>query len=934
MTGLKSFFCSSGIICLLACSSGQSIDDSSPSDVPGPSDVEIEVCNDVVKGPDAPDTKKKDTTTADVEHPVWDMNHPWTDGRFIRDAEGRVLVLRGVNLANASKSAPFLPSWLEPGTFADIARRGFNVVRFLIFWEAVEPVEGLYDDAYLDEVEQAVKWAGNAGLYVILDMHQDVWGRKFNSDGAPVWATLDDDIPYDNEGPWWMGYAQPAVIRAFESFWKDRDKIRGKFVEMWAHVASRFADNTVVIGYDLFNEPFHGTFPTHEAFCNQGLTPLYDALISAIRQEDTRHILFVEPWIATSSGQLGCITPMERDGVVYAPHFYDPVAKLDNVYDGDSSRAAAGFEAHADTAEALGVPWFLGEWGFGAEWQGSVAYINDQADLLQAGFTGWTVWSWDHGGGFSVMTKDGTPKWSMDALTRVFPRRIVGSPLSFSASPDGNVTFEFEPWAWIDAKTEIFVPDSRYPFGFNATLSNGEFGEEPVKGGTLLMLSVPADAGPGVQRLSIEPAFPSQRFGLSSHVSTSNIDKIEQELDLNVEAGLKLLRRDFSWSHIEPQPGEFLFDGYDLVVDEAAVREIEVLGLLDYGNSWAYGTPGEDSTLDMDAFGAFAGACAGHFKGRVRYWEVWNEENIDRFWKPEPDPEAYGRLLKSAAAAIREACSDCLVVFGGLAPNPFPGPFWLWDFLKRVYEEHPDLNAHFDVLAIHPYTAVQMAAPEQEMLFGSTPQVVAEARGVMWEHGASKPVWLTEFGWPAAPDPPVGPEEKPIPNVSIEDQARYLVRGFVLGASAGVEASLWYTTSDGKGASQPSSESYFGLLQYDAEPGIDPAPVRKPSWHAAAALTSFLSGRAYLGLEAVAPGVQAHWFGKGCGGPYRMLVAWCPDCESTFEYSVVLDDDDVEATVEVWDIQGDPVLPVEVPGGWQVDLGPDPIYLTGPIVQL
>lgn len=863
--------------------------------------VEAQV-GDVVQ--EAADGSAVDTSHEMVLRP-WTRDHPWTDGEFIRDEKGRVLILRGVNLANASKAPPFFPTWLEPGTFEAIAARGFNVVRFLIFWEAVEPEKGQYDESYLDAVAEKVDWAGEAGLYVILDMHQDVWGRKYGSDGAPVWATLDDDLPFEKEGPWWMGYNEPAVIRAFESFWNDRDGIRSRFVEMWGHVAARFKDSETVLGYDLLNEPFQGSYGSTEEFCEKGLTPLYDALAPAIRAVDSRHLLFMEPQILTSTGLEGCIAPKERDGIVYAPHYYDPVAKLSGIYDGDPARAAAGLEAHAATAKALGVPWFLGEWGFGAQWEGAAGLINDQADLLASHFAGWTYWSWDHGGGFSLMDKDGRPIWSLDALTRVFPRRLAGRPVSFAADPSGHAVVDYIPDPSLGVENSLFVPGARYPHGHSV--------EEEV------------------DRIRVKPGYPASRFGLSSHVSLSNDAQQDQELDGNAEAGLTVLRRDFSWSKIEPSQGEFHFDGYDVVVDKAVQRGFEVVGLLDYGNAWAYGTPGADSTLDMDAFGAFAGACAKHFEGRVRLWEIWNEENTERFWKPEPDPEAYGRLLKAAAAGIRANCADCLVVFGGLAPGFIPGPFWLWDFLDVVYDEHPDLSSHFDILAIHPYTAMQMAAPEEELLWGSTTRVLMEALSIMWKRGVRKPLWLTEFGWPSAPDPPVGPTEKPIPNVSLEDQARYLVRGFVLAASKGVEASLWYTTTDGKGTSVPPSESYFGLLQYDPDPGIAPAPVKKPSWNAAAVMTSFLGGRAYSGrVETPVEQMHLHGYGPIPGGPERVVVAWSPFDEAVVEFQVDCENPGGEPPVDVWDRNGDVLSPAVTPDGFSVTVGPDPIYLTGP----
>jgi len=63
-----------------------------------------------------------------------------------------------------------------------------NAVRFLVLWAAVEPERGVYDDAYLDQVAERMAWARQAGLVVVLDLHQDVHGEGFGGDGAPRWT--------------------------------------------------------------------------------------------------------------------------------------------------------------------------------------------------------------------------------------------------------------------------------------------------------------------------------------------------------------------------------------------------------------------------------------------------------------------------------------------------------------------------------------------------------------------------------------------------------------------------------------------------------------------------------------------------------------------------------------------------------------------------
>ena len=189
-----------------------------------------------------------------------------TEGRWILDGQGRVLILHGVNLADGCKdrSAGFLPRQTKEEILG-LRKSGFNSVRYLIIWEAVEPEPGRYDEAYLNQVAERLAWCKEAGLRVILDMHQDLYSSKFSADGAPHWACLDDGIPFTvTPGGWFMNYSAPAVIRSFDNFWANAPGpggvgIQDRYVAAWQRLAVRFKDDPNIIGYDVMNEPFFGS---------------------------------------------------------------------------------------------------------------------------------------------------------------------------------------------------------------------------------------------------------------------------------------------------------------------------------------------------------------------------------------------------------------------------------------------------------------------------------------------------------------------------------------------------------------------------------------------------------------------------------------------------------------------------------------------------
>ena len=119
------------------------------------------------------------------------------DGQQIKDADGRVVLLRGVNTSGDSKVPDFMPlkneSMLDP-----LPEWGINTLRLLFTWEAYEPTRCNYDQAYMQYYEQVVEWAEERNMYVIVDFHQDAYSRyTINGcgEGFPEWAVFSEITP-------------------------------------------------------------------------------------------------------------------------------------------------------------------------------------------------------------------------------------------------------------------------------------------------------------------------------------------------------------------------------------------------------------------------------------------------------------------------------------------------------------------------------------------------------------------------------------------------------------------------------------------------------------------------------------------------------------------------------------------------------------------
>lgn len=182
--------------------------------------------------------------------------------RFVDD-QGRQVVLNGINVVSKSKEEQYLFQ-AGPEFYANLKKWGINCIRFIIIWDGLEPEPGVYNEQYLQEIDKRIQWADDKDLFVVLDMHQDLFSVKY-SDGAPEWATLDEGKLHETGAIWSDAYILSAAVQtSFDNFWANKPApdgigLQDHYANLWKHIAKRYADNATVIGYDIMNEPFSGS---------------------------------------------------------------------------------------------------------------------------------------------------------------------------------------------------------------------------------------------------------------------------------------------------------------------------------------------------------------------------------------------------------------------------------------------------------------------------------------------------------------------------------------------------------------------------------------------------------------------------------------------------------------------------------------------------
>ena len=399
----------------------------------------------------------------------------------IFDQHKRQVLLRGVNytsLGDYYQGHPDLPPVVQPRSddFPNMASLGFNVVRLVVHWSLLEPTQGEFNTAYVEQIRGQVEAAAQQGLYVVLDMHQDAWGKHIATaesgetclpplqaaigwDGAPRWATITDGLSTCRVT---LRELSPAVTQAFTNFWLDRNGIQTALIQTWAKLASEFAANPAVAGYDLLNEPHPGFLLGVAELFSAG--SFYDKAIQAIRAAEAKveggfsHIAFFEPTIDWSA--VGATAPplngFTRDSnIVFAPHLYVDSISLTPL------TIAQGFQLADVAARSLGTAFWSGEWGwFGdpAEDQAKLREYAQYEDQYRIGGA-WWVWRQACGDPHSLNTSRGAipgdqlalwrngcpgdidmgfvPEY-VHVLSRAYPKAAPGHLLSLSTDIDSG----------------------------------------------------------------------------------------------------------------------------------------------------------------------------------------------------------------------------------------------------------------------------------------------------------------------------------------------------------------------------------------------------------------------------------------------------------------------------------------------------------------
>lgn len=212
----------------------------------------------------------------------------------------------------------------------------------------------------------------------------------------------------------------------------------------------------------------------------------------------------------------------------------------------------------------------------------------------------------------------------------------------------------------------------------------------------------------------------------------------ERDFKIAHEIGFKWYRGGVAWAGIQIKMWgyDYYWKDADKAVNLSEKYGIKSLWILAFTPWWCSSKPNasyDDNDYytyppkDMNAWYEFVKTIATRYKGRITEWEIWNEEDLNYFWKGSV--EQFVELMKYAYIALKEVDENNTVIMGGLALSSSGGdynPHFLEEFLYKGG------GKYVDVYAFHVYDN-----------FSEKYEYMKET---LQKFNENKPIWITEFG--------------------------------------------------------------------------------------------------------------------------------------------------------------------------------------------
>lgn len=195
------------------------------------------------------------------------------------------------------------------------------------------------------------------------------------------------------------------------------------------------------------------------------------------------------------------------------------------------------------------------------------------------------------------------------------------------------------------------------------------------------------------------------RIGIGFEKLDRNVFDPEKAYDKVGELGIKCIRIQSGWQRTEIEKGVYDFEWLDKVVDNLIQRGLKPWICLCYGNQLyddlaktvfgAVGCPPIFTDEQKTAWANYVKTLVKRYKGKVEYYEVWNEPDGQWCWKTGVNATQLGNFTIDTAKAIKEVDNEAKVIGGSLCLKKIA-------YIREAFET--GMGEYIDYLSYHEYT--------------------------------------------------------------------------------------------------------------------------------------------------------------------------------------------------------------------------------------
>ena len=310
------------------------------------------------------------------------------------------------------------------------------------------------------------------------------------------------------------------------------------------------------------------------------------------------------------------------------------------------------------------------------------------------------------------------------------------------------------------------------------------------------ILTVVLALSPVISMFCTTDYIPKEFFGMHIH----EIENYTENLDFKLNA-IRIWDAGVIWPDLEKEKGKWDFTRLEATVELAVSNNLEVLMTLGQTPGWAsnkenvyypYGrtdilTSPPDDIKDWENYVRTLGE---RYKGKIKYWEVWNEP--DHLYFYSGTRQQLVELTKSVYKILKEIDPANMIVCPSVTAMP-GSLIWLERYLSLGAKDY------IDIVGYHYYT-LSWVHPEMIRYHLSGIKSLMNR-----QHISDKPIWTTEAGIMFS-------------SITYETFISYIARMYIIQRYYGSERFYWYAMDNGN---IPASG---GLLD-DEKKHLNPAGI-------------------------------------------------------------------------------------------------------------